>query len=108
MARGTITPTQGSRAGTTMIAATTGDATNGHQVAYDSRTAILAKNTGVTSRTITFLPTRLVDGQSTAGRIETLAAGETQLFSGFDSADYGDTLRIDVAHAEVTIQAVRL
>ncbi|MFI1580027.1 hypothetical protein [Embleya sp. NPDC020630] len=108
MARGTITPTQGSRAGTTMIAATTGDATNGHQVAYDSRVGILAKNTGATSHTITFLPSRLVDGQSTAGRVETLAAGETQLFSGFDTADYGTTLRVDVNHAEITIQAIRL
>jgi hypothetical protein len=108
MARGTITPTQATRAGTTVPAATTGDATNGHQVANDSRLLIIGKNTGATSRTITFLPSRLVDGLAVTSRVETLAAGESQAFSGFDVGDYGASLRIDVAHAEVTIQAIRV
>jgi len=108
MARGTITPTQGTRAGTTLPAATTGDATNGHEVANDARLLIIAKNTGATSRNIMFLPSRLVDGLTVASRIEAIPAGESQVFSGFDTGDYGTTLRIDVAHAEVTIQAVRV
>jgi len=108
MARGTITPTQGTRAGTTLPAATTGDATNGHEIPNDARLLIIAKNTGAVSRDITFLPARLVDGLAVSNRIEAIPAGASQVFSGFDTGDYGTALRIDVAHAEVTIQAVRV
>lgn len=108
MARVTITPTQGTRAGTTLPAATAGDAVNGHEVANDARLLVIAANTGATSRDIEFLPSRLVDGLAVTSRIETIPAGESQVFSGFDTGDYGTALMIDVAHAEVTIQAVRV
>ncbi|GHH57847.1 hypothetical protein [Streptomyces candidus] len=108
MPRTAITPTQASRAGTVLPAATAGDAVNGHQVANDGRIALIVKNTGASSRDITFLTTRSVDGLTAPTRVESVPAGETQVFGPFDANDYGTTLAFDVAHAELTINVVRI
>lgn len=108
MARTAITPTQASRAGTVLPAATAGDAVNGHQVANDGRIALIVKNAGAVSRSITFLTTRKVDDIATPGRVEAVPAGETQVFGPFDANDYGTTLAFDVTHAELTVNAVRI
>lgn len=108
MPRVNVPVTQATRAGTTLPAAVTGDATNNHSVINDGKVAIIAKNTGATSRTVTFALTKQVDGLAVTARVETLAAGAEELFGPFSATDYGTTLNVDVAHAEVTLRAIRI
>ncbi|GGU52513.1 hypothetical protein [Streptomyces lavendofoliae] len=108
MPRVAVPVTQASRAGTVLPAATTGDPVNNHSVANDGRVALLVNNTGASSRDITFRATRTVDGLTAPTRVESVPAGETQLFGPFDPNDYGTTLNFDVAHAELTINAIRI
>ncbi|MFK8844692.1 hypothetical protein [Streptomyces sp. Ac-502] len=108
MARTAITPTQATRAGTVLPAPTTGDATNGHSVQNDGRVILIVKNTGASSRNITFLTARSIDGLTAPTRVEAIPAGETQVFGPFDANDYGTGLAFDVTHAELTINAVRV
>lgn len=111
MARTALTATQASRAGTTLPAATAGDATNGNSVQNDGRVILIAKNTNGTStaRTITFQTSRsVVDDLTKPTRQESIAAGETQVFGPFPPTDYGTTLAFDVSNAEITINVVRV
>ncbi|MFD6360192.1 hypothetical protein ACFWFX_10095 [Streptomyces roseolus] len=108
MPRVAIPVTQSTRAGTVLPAATTGDAVNNHSVANDGRVILMVKNTGASSRNVTFLTTRKVDDIATPGRVEAVPAGETQLFGPFPPTDYGTTLSVDVAHAELTLNAIRV
>lgn len=108
MPRVAVPVTQSSRAGTVLPAATTGDATNNHSVANDGRAILMVKNTGASSRNITFLLTKTVDGLGVTSRVESIPAGETQLFGPFDPNDYGSTLNVDVAHAELVLNAIRV
>jgi hypothetical protein len=108
MPRVAVPVTQATRAGTVLPAATTGDPVNNHSVANDGRVALLVNNTGASSRDITFRATRTVDGLTAPTRIESVPAGETQLFGPFDPNDYGTTLQVDVAHAELTLNAIRV
>ena len=77
-------------------------------MANDGRVTLIVKNTGASSRDITFLTTVSVDGLTAPSRIESVPAGETQLFGPFPVNDYGSTLKVDVAHAELTINAIRI
>lgn len=110
MARVAVPVTQSSRAGTVLPAATTGDATNNHSVANDGRVILMVKNTNAssTARSITFLLTATVDGLAVTSRVESVPAGETQLFGPFDPNSYGSTLNVDVAHAELVLNAIRI
>ena len=110
MPRTSLTAIQASRAGTTLPAATAGDATNGNQIANDGRVILIVKNTNgaSTARTITFQTSHSVDGLTNPTRQESVAAGETQVFGPFSPNDYGSTLAFDVSNAEVTIQAVHV
>ncbi|MFG3476462.1 hypothetical protein ACGF3K_14520 [Streptomyces sp. NPDC047980] len=108
MPRVAVPVTQASRAGTVLPAATTGDATNNHSVTNDGRVILMVKNTGASSRNITFHTTVSVDGLTAATRVEAIPAGETQLFGPFDPNTYGSTLSVDVAHAELTLNAIRV
>lgn len=108
MPRIAVPVTQSSRAGTVLPAATTGDATNNHSVANDGRTILEVNNTGASSRNITFILTATVDGLAVTSRVEAIPAGETQLFGPFDPNTYGTTLNFDVAHAELTMNAIRV
>ncbi|MEU7149198.1 hypothetical protein AB0B15_14350 [Streptomyces sp. NPDC045456] len=108
MARTVIAPTQATRAGTVLPAATAGDATNGHSVPNDARVILIVKNTGASSRNITFLTARTIDGLTAPTRVEAIPAGETQIFGPFDPNDYGSSLAFDVTHAELTINVVRI
>jgi hypothetical protein len=100
--------TQAVRAGVVLPAAVTGDATNNHSVANDGRVAVIVKNTGASSRTVTFYTTKSVDGLTPATRAESIPAGEEQLFGPFDPTVYGTTLDIDVTSAELTLRAIRI
>lgn len=108
MARGVLSVKQASRDGIDMGTATTGDATNNHVVANDGKTGIIVKNTGATARVVTFKLFKTVDGQSITPRAKSIAAGATMLFGPFPTDHYGAQLEIDVAHAELTLQAVRV
>jgi hypothetical protein len=108
MARTAVTAVQASRAGTTLPAATAGDAVNGNSIANDGRTVLIVKNTGASSRTITFQTNVKVDGLTAPVRSETIPAGETQVFGPFSPNDYGSTLAFNVDNAELTVQAVRV
>lgn len=108
MPRVAVPVTQSSRAGTVLPAATTGDATNNHSVVNDGRVILMVKNTGATSRNITFALTTTVDGLAVTSRVEAIPAGETQLFGPFDPNSYGSTLNVDVAHAELVLNAIRV
>jgi len=108
MPRVNVPVTQFSRAGTVLPAATVGDATNNHSVLNDGRVGLIIKNTGAVSRNATFNTVRSIDGLTAPTRIESLAAGDEQGFGPFDPNDYGTTLNVDVAHAELTLRAIRL
>lgn len=108
MPRTAITATQATRAGTVLPAATAGDAVNGNSVANDGRTVLIVKNTGASSRNLVIQTVRSIDGLAAPTRTEAIPAGETQVVGPFPSADYGDTLNFDAAHAELTINAVRV
>lgn len=108
MPRVAVPVTQSTRAGTVLPTATTGDATNNHSVVNDGRVILMVKNTGATSRNITFALTKTVDGLSVTSRVEAIPAGETQLFGPFDVTEYGSSLSVDVAHAELVLNAIRV
>jgi len=108
MPRVAIPVTTFTRAGVALPAVTTGDATNNHSVANDGRVGLIIKNTGATTRNVTFYTVKQVDGLTAATRVESIPAGEEQGFGPFDPTDYGISLSVDVAHAELTLRAVRL
>ncbi|MEU2724064.1 hypothetical protein [Streptomyces smyrnaeus] len=108
MPRTTLTATQAVRAGVVLPAAVAGDAVNGNAIQNDGRTVLLVNNTGVSSHDITFHTTRSIDGLAAPTRVEAIPASETQVIGPFPPADYGSTLNIDVADAELTIQAIRV
>ena len=110
MPRTTLTAVQASRAGTTLPAATAGDAVNGNQINNDGRVILLVKNTNAatTTRTITFSTVVKIDGLTAPTRSEILPAGETQVFGPFPPNDYGHLLALNVDNAELTIQAVHV
>ncbi|WP_326806659.1 hypothetical protein OHB04_02385 [Streptomyces sp. NBC_01775] len=108
MPRTALTPTQATRAGTVLPTAAAGDAVNGNSIANDGRVVLIVKNTGASSRNITFQTVRSVDGLTTPTRVEAIPAGETQVLGPFPATDYGTTLAFDVAHAELTINVIRV
>lgn len=110
MPRTALTAVQATRAGTTLPAATAGDAVNGNQIGNDGRLILIVKNTNAasTARTVTFQTTVSVDGLTAPVRSETLPAGETQVLGPFPPNDYGTTLAINVDNAELTIQAIHV
>ncbi|MEV0470729.1 hypothetical protein [Streptomyces prunicolor] len=109
MARVAIPVTTSDRAGVTVPAATTGDATNNHSVVNSGSTVLLVKNTGATTaRTVSFHLDRTVDGFTPAPRAESIPFGVTQVFGPFPVADYGPILMVDVDNAELTVQALRI
>lgn len=108
MPRVAIAPTQATRAGTVLPAATVGDATENHSVQNDGRVILIVNNTGAASHDITFHTARTIDGLAAPTRVETIPAGQTQVIGPFPPTDYGTTLLVDVAHAELTINAIRV
>lgn len=82
-----------------------GDATNNHTILNDGHCWFEAKNTGVTSRTVTVVPTAQIDGQAVTGTVFTLAAGDTVRRGGWPTAIYGNDLQVNVSHLDVTLTA---
>lgn len=108
MARVAVPVTTFVRAGVVLPAATTGDAVNNHSVVNDGRVGLIVENTGASSRDITFHTSKTIDGLTGPTRVESIPAGEEQGFGPFDPTVYGASLLVDVAHAELTLRAIRL
>lgn len=109
MARGTIPQTQINRSGATPPAETNGDAVNNHQMSNDGRVLLFVRNSngGSTARTVTFRPTKTVDG-GTVTKPVSIAAGATKVFGPFPVDLYGSLMQIDVDNAELKFQAYHL
>jgi hypothetical protein len=106
--RTAITATQASRAGTVLPAATAGDVTNGNSSPNDGRVVLVVKNTGASTRNITFTTVRSIDGLTAPVRSEAIPAGETHVFGPFDPNDYGTTLAYNADNAELTVNVIRV
>lgn len=108
MPRVAVPVTTSSRAGATLPAETTGDATNNHSVANDGAVRLLVRNangTG-TARNVTFKYNRTVDGQAVADRVVSVADATTVMFGPFPVSDFSSTLLVDVAHADLKLRAI--
>lgn len=108
MARTAVPVTSFTRAGGAVPAPVTGDTANGHSIVNDGNTGVVVTNTGSTSHTVTINLFRTVDGQAVTPRIVSISAGETRAFGPFSTADYGNSLQIDVNHAEITLRAYKM
>lgn len=108
MPRTNIAATQASRSGTVLPAATAGDVVNGNSTANDGRVVLIVKNTGASSRTITFTTIVSVDGLTAPVRSESIPAGETQVFGPFSPNDYGPVLGFNADNAELTVNVIRV
>jgi len=108
MPRTALTATQSVRAGAVLPAPAAGDAVNGNSVQNDGRTVLIVNNTGASSRNLVIQTVRSVDGLAAPTRTEAIPAGETQVVGPFPPSDYGDTLAFDAAHAELTINVIRV
>lgn len=109
MARVAVPITQFQRSGTDMPVALAGDVVEGNTMDNDGRTGLIVTNTSVsTVHNVTFTLFRTVDGQAVAPRVEAVPAGQSQGFGPFLAADYGGKLAINVDHAELKLQAVRI
>lgn len=99
-------------AGAASQAGTAADATNKEQVALTGREIVVAHNTGVGARTVTF--TSVADGQTgRTGDISaySIPAGEIAFFGPFTTRGWRQTdgmLYFEAEHAEVEIHVLRL
>lgn len=101
-------------AGTATLAATTGDAGNGHYLPIvDGKTLVFALNTDAAlARTITF--GSVIDAQNRKGDITaySVPVGEVAMFGPFKQAYWNQSspagLYIDVSHAAMSLFAITL
>lgn len=108
MADVALTVTQGNRDGAILAAEQDGHATNVFTAANaDGDVAILVRNSDASPRTVTFVTGATVDSQAVGDRTETIAAGDTQLFSGFPVGQYGNPLRIQAPETTTKLRAIR-
>ena len=108
MARTPITVIESSKAGTILPAPTAADVVNGNSITVDPRTAVIATNTGASTRNITITPTATVDGLPVGNRTIALAAGVARLLGPYDVSTYSATLQISADNAEVTFRPIRV
>ncbi|MGW1998537.1 hypothetical protein [Embleya sp. NPDC001921] len=108
MARVNVPVTTVTRAGVATATPIPGDATNGHSVVNNGRTKVVVKNTGATSRTVSFVITKLTDGETPPAKTFTLAAGAERSYGPWPTDFYSKVLQINVSHAEVTLLAETL
>lgn len=110
MARAALTVTPISKTGIAPTAETTGDATNNHSVANDGRTFLLVRNSNgaATARILTIRLSGSVDGQAITSRTYSIAAGASLYVGPFNTTNYGTTMLVDVAHADLKLSAYRI
>lgn len=108
MPRVAVPVTQITRGGVAPAAETDGDPVNHHMVNNDGRVFLLVRNAGASPRDITFRFASAVDGQAVTPRVVAVAAGASRYFGPFPTADYGEDLQVDVAHADLKLSAYHL
>ncbi len=106
MARGLIANCVSDKDGTALPTPTVGDAVNNHYFNNTGKTKLYVKNTGATPRIVTVKVARTVAGQSVTSITKSIPAGETHVFGPYDTNDFGRTVDVDVAHAELTSYTV--
>lgn len=115
MARTTITPTEAPAAApltTTTLTWTAGDVANGNQFAHTGREVLLAKNTGVGARTITFQSKAIGGREDPLDNIAiSIAAAGYRVWGPFDTKGWKQAdnfVYFDVEHAEVQVIVLRM
>lgn len=106
MARAHINSVNPDADGTLMPAATTGVPADDHTVTNTGRTIIIITNTGGSSRVAQVEITRTVQGETPPPKSRTLAAGERWVFGDMPTADFGRLLKVNVDHADLTIDVI--
>lgn len=97
----------GAVGGRLMSAAIAGDATNFNSLTNDGRTMVIVENTGLAARVLTILFDRTVQGQSVVSLTPSIPAGEKHLFGPWDPKDFGRTLELNPAHAELVFEIIQ-
>lgn len=108
MARVVIPVTEITKAGIAPATEVNGDATNNHYFANDSRTFLVVRNGGASTRTLTVKFAATVDGQAVTSRTYSLATTVTRFIGPFETGPYGTTVNVDVDHADIKLVAYRL
>jgi len=112
MPRVAVPVTTITRAGVAAPTEVNADVANGHFVAgNDGRIALELRNVGATTvRNVTAVFARTIDGvtPSPVGRVMPVAVSSTRWYGGFPVADYGETLNLDVDHADLRLRAWRI
>lgn len=110
MARVNLPHTQITRAGVAPGAEVNGDAVNNHVLVNDGRVLLLVRNSngGATARDLTIVVPGTVDGQAIADKVTSIAAGASRYFGPFPRSIYGNSIDVDVAHADLKLTAYRL
>ena len=106
MARGLIANVVSDMDGIILPTPTTGNATDNHYFNNTGRTKVFIKNTGASARIATVHVSRTVAGQTPAPITKSIPAGETHVFGPYAINDFGRTVNVDVAHAELTLYSV--
>ncbi|WP_033338967.1 hypothetical protein [Catenuloplanes japonicus] len=107
MARVAVPVTVITKAGVAPATEVNGDPVNAHSVANSGSTFIVARNNGVTPRTMTINLKGSVDGQPITARSVSVPASGTRYVGPFDTTRYGASLEVGVDHADVKLQAFR-
>ena len=85
-----------------------GDATNDHYFINDGRTFLIARNSGVTTRTLEAVIAQTVDGVTPAVKSYSILSGEHAVLGPFPPSVYNDAsgfCNVNIDHAEIKFQA---
>lgn len=106
MARGLIANAVSDANGALLPAETTGDAVNNHYFRNTGKTRLFVRNSGAGARAVTIYVSKTVSGQGVEPIVKSLAAGTTEVFGPYTISDFGSTVNVDVAHAELLLRTV--
>ncbi len=109
MPRVALTVNEVTRTGLATPTAQNADVANGHSVANDGKVFVLVGNSAATAtRTTTFQTPGTVDEQLVADRTVAVPISSSKYVGPFPPVQYGDTLNIDVDHADTRLTAFHL
>ena len=97
----------GAPGGREMSAPLAGNATDFNSLTNDGRTMFRVENTGASARVLTILFERTVQGQAVTSIATSVPAGEIWLFGPWDPKDFGRTLNVNPAHAELVFEIIQ-
>ncbi len=103
MPRGLIANAVTLKTGTPLPVPSTGNTTDQHYFQNTGDTRLYVRNSGATPRIVTIYVSRLISGQPVQSITKTIAAGVTEGFGPFPLEDFGQSINVDVAHAELTL-----